>query len=152
MWRPIPLLRGLLGLIFLIAGVTKLVPPDHRLLFEMAVSAHGLLSPEMVIWAGWGIPLFEIVLGVLLLGGIWPRFAGTASFLLLGLFFGVMMSAYLRGIQAYCGCFGFGEQISQWTLVRDGALVALALIVTVAAWRRGGAPAAYTRPTLAETA
>lgn len=148
----IPVLRGLLGLILLVAGLTKLLPPDHRLLFEMAVSAHRMLSPEMVIWAGWGIPLLEIALGVLLLTGVWPRLAGTVSFLLLGLFFGVMMSAFMRGIQAYCGCFGFGEQISQWTLVRDGAFLAVALIVTVAAWRRPGAAAAYSRPTVAEQA
>ncbi len=130
------LLCTVLGLVFLVAGLTKLFPPDHRLLFEMAVSAHRMLPPEAVIWAGWLIPLGEIALGLLLVAGWRTRATSGLATCVLGIFVGVMTAAYFRGIQADCGCFGFGEPISRFTLVRDGVLLGLALTITLMAWRQ----------------
>lgn len=129
-------LRIFLGLLFLVAGLTKLVPPDHRLLFEMAVSAHGLLPPAAVVWVAWLLPLFEIVLGALLVAGWRPRLTGPVAVVLLSGFLSVMFTAYFTGVQADCGCFGFGEPISRWTLARTGAIWLAAVVVSVYAWRK----------------
>ncbi|HEU4454565.1 MAG TPA: MauE/DoxX family redox-associated membrane protein [Longimicrobium sp.] len=143
MSKPLSVLRIFLGLLFVIAGLTKLLPPDHRYLFEMAVSAHGLLPPAAVVWVAWLLPLFEIVLGAALVAGWRPRLAAPAAAVLLFGFLGLMFTAYFTGVQADCGCFGFGEPIGRWTLARTGALLLVAIVVSVGAWRRrGAAPAA----------
>ena len=140
-----PLSIGL-GALFVLAGITKLVPPDHRYLFEMAVSAYRFLPPTAVVWAGWAIPLLEIALGVLLVLGWRTRWTGLAAVVTLSAFLSLMFTAFFTGIESYCGCFGFGEPIGRWTLTRDTLLFAVALLVTLAAWlparRAAAAPAA----------
>lgn len=130
------ILRVLLGLLFVGAGLTKLVPPDNRLLFEMSVSAHGLLPAAAVVWVGWALPLFEIALGALLVAGWRPRLVAPVTAALLAVFMSVNTTAYFTGIQADCGCFGFGEPISVWTLARTLTLFLVAVAITAGAWLR----------------
>jgi len=42
----------------------------------------------------------------------------------------------MKGMQIDCGCFGPGERLSWLTLLRDGALLAASLWLTVMAMRR----------------
>ena len=43
--------------------------------------------------------------------------------------------AYSRGVEATCGCFGYGETVSPRTLLRDSALFAIAVYLTVYSWK-----------------
>ncbi len=52
----------------------------------------------------------------------------------LAFFIGVMLVTYLRGIEADCGCFGIGERISPFTLVRDTLFILPALFLVVQPW------------------
>ena len=46
-----------------------------------------------------------------------------------------MVRSYVVGLKIDCGCFGPGEALGPKTLARDGSLLALAIAVTVGAFR-----------------
>jgi uncharacterized membrane protein YphA (DoxX/SURF4 family) len=125
--------RLILGGLFLYAGYTKLRNP---FLFEMAVDAYRLLPPKGVIVVARSLPWLEVALGILLLAGWKIQYIASFTALLLGAFVVAMAVTYHRGIEATCGCFGFGERISPLTLARDSVLVALAVFLAVYSWRR----------------
>ena len=80
------------------------------------------------------LPWFELLLGVLLIAGLWRHVSAAAASLLLAVFFGLMVRAMAKGMQIDCGCFGPGDRLSWVTLVRDGALLASSLFVTARAF------------------
>jgi putative oxidoreductase len=116
--------RLFLGGIFVYAGITKLANP---LQFSAAMEGYQILSPHGVIWFTRIIPWLEIILGVGLFLGFRIRFFAASAGTLLFLFFVIMGVTYLRGIEADCGCFGVGERISAWTLLRDAFFIAPAV-------------------------
>lgn len=123
--------RLALGGLFLVAGYTKLRNP---FLFEMAVDAYRLLPPWAVIVVARSLPAFELALGALLIAGWKLRYFATTAALLLAFFVGTMAYTYSRGVEADCGCFGFGEPISPQTLARDSALLGLAVFLAGYSW------------------
>ena len=130
--RPLVLvLRLFLAAVFLYAAYTKLRQP--YLLFAMSIDAYQLLPEWAVLILGRTIPWLELLLGVLLATGYGLRYAAAVATLLLGLFFGVMLQAYVKGMGIDCGCFGLGEKISPFTLTRDGLLVALSFTLSILA-------------------
>lgn len=124
--------RLLLGGLFLYAGYIKLAEP---FLFEMAVDSYQMLPPAGVIAVARTLPWMEIVLGMLLWRGWKLHYLATFTALLLGFFLTTMAIAYSRGVEATCGCFGFGEQVSPQTLARDALLFAVAVFLAVSSWR-----------------
>jgi uncharacterized membrane protein YphA (DoxX/SURF4 family) len=127
-------LRVILGAVFAYAGYVKLREPWQ--LFAASIASYELVP----MWAGEILaktfPWFEIVLGVALVIGrrlLAPSAVLTALVLL---FFNVMLwRAFLQGKQIDCGCFGAGEALTWKTLVRDGSMLAAALIVVWSALR-----------------
>jgi hypothetical protein len=59
---------------------------------------------------------------------------------ILMVFFGVMLSAYTRGLGIDCGCFGLGDALSWKTLVRDGSLLLAAAGLAYLSWNRQAQP------------
>lgn len=123
--------RLFLGGIFIYAGYTKI---ENSLQFAVAVEGYQLLSPDSVIWVVKILPWLEIVLGVTLLSGLVIRYTAGFAGAFLMFFIGVMLVTYLRGIEADCGCFGVGERISPFTLVRDALFILPALFLVVQPW------------------
>src|SRR4029077_4391437 len=77
------------------------------------------------------LPATELVLGMCLIAAprAWRRAAAAGAALLFAAFTVAVASAYLRGINIACGCFGGGgDAIGPLTLARN-----LALLVAVAA-------------------
>lgn len=137
-WRILEwLARLFLGGLFLFAGYMKLANP---FLFEMAVDSYQLLPPTGVIVVARTLPWLEVVLGMLLWRGWKLPYLATFTALLLGFFLTMMAITYSRGIEATCGCFGFGEQVSPPTLVRDALLFAVAVFLAVSSWKGHRAP------------
>jgi uncharacterized membrane protein YphA (DoxX/SURF4 family) len=135
--------RIFLAGIFIYAGLTKVwvILFDHWTLFAMSINSYEVLPPWMVNATALVLPWLEIVMGVFLLAGWHVRWMAAACTALLAGFFAVMLRAHLLGLGIDCGCFGFGEALTVATLVRDGLLLAVALAVTVLAFRAGRAPA-----------
>jgi uncharacterized membrane protein YphA (DoxX/SURF4 family) len=126
-------LRVMLGAIFVYAAWLKLRDPWQ--IFAMSIDSYRILPLKAVELAAHVIPWFELTIGLLLIAGLWLRISGPIVSLLLLTFFALMVRAYAKGLAIDCGCFGPGEAISWKTLLRDGALVAAALLVTTMAFR-----------------
>jgi putative oxidoreductase len=125
-------LRVALGAIFVYAAWVKLRDPWQ--LFAMSIDSYRILPLQVVELAAHAIPWAELALGLLLITGLWLRISGSIVSLLLLTFFVLMVRAYAKGMEISCGCFGPGEIISWKTLLRDGTLLAAALLVTTTAF------------------
>jgi putative oxidoreductase len=127
-------LRVVLGVIFIYAGYVKLKDPWE--LFALAIASYQLLPLTMVEIVARMLPWLELIVGLMLIAGIWLRVAATITSLLLVVFFALMIRAYVKGMEIACGCFGPGEVISWKTLLRDGSMLAASLLLTSMAWIR----------------
>ena len=141
------LARIALAVIFLAAAYAKLKPQTSEpwsaasvmtslSMFAMQVDSYQLLPETMVSLAAHFLPPFEMVLGLWLLSGIALRFSSLLTTLLLAGFFAVMVRTFALGLEINCGCFGPGEKLGPRTLLRDGSLLALSLILTAGAFLR----------------
>jgi uncharacterized membrane protein YphA (DoxX/SURF4 family) len=130
--------RLFLGGILVYAAYTKLKLP--WISFAATIEAYQLLPDWGVIFVARTLPPFELVLGLMLIAGVGLRWVAAAASALLLAFFLIMVRAYALGMDIDCGCFGPGDRLSAKTLVRDGLLLALALGITFAAFRRARRP------------
>jgi uncharacterized membrane protein YphA (DoxX/SURF4 family) len=138
------LLRLALGAVFVYAAWIKLLGPhwswpprlEPWALFALAISSYDILPLKWVELVARTLPWLELAMGLMLLTGRGLRIAATATALLLLVFFGLMVRAFSQGKEISCGCFGPGEIISWWTLLRDGSMLAGALLLTWIAFQR----------------
>lgn len=140
------LLRFAMGGVFLYAAYTKLREP--WLMFAMAIDSYQLLPEWAVLALARTLPWFELALGLVLLSGYGLKYAAAVASGLLGVFFAMMSWAFLKGMNVDCGCFGAGDPLGPRTLIRDGILLAGALLLTVLAFRPARAPAREETPVL----
>ncbi len=128
-------LRVVLAGVFLYAAYTKLRQP--WLLFAMSIDAYGLLPEWGVLTTARVLPWLELAIGVLLLTGLALRVVSAVAVALLGVFFGIMMLSFGKGMGIDCGCFGVGEALTAKSLIRDGVLLLSAVMLCVMAFRQG---------------
>ncbi len=118
--------RLVLGGIFIYSGYIKIQSP---LQFSAAIAGYKLVPDSLVLPLATYFPWLEVALGILLLTGWKIRYvASGAAVLLLG-FTTLLTITYLRGIEADCGCFGFGDRISPRTIVRDTLILVPAIFL-----------------------
>jgi uncharacterized membrane protein YphA (DoxX/SURF4 family) len=153
--------RLLLGVIFVYAGISKVIFPNTHLwpmfvlkfsvsvnlsTFAQQVDAYKLLSPAAVSFVAHTLPFTEMLLGMLLLIGwrlqIW---ASLVTLIMLG-FLTVVTRAYLLHMDINCGCFATPEPISLKKIFEDGALAALAVLMTIFAFLEARKPHPWTAP------
>jgi uncharacterized membrane protein YphA (DoxX/SURF4 family) len=127
-------LRLIVGGVFAYAGYLKLREPWA--LFAMGIDSYHLVPYRFLEPMARTLPAAEVLIGLWLMVGYWPRVPSTVISLLLMVFFAAMVHAKIAGQQIDCGCFGPGDPISKWTLLRDGSLLAASLFVTWFAFRR----------------
>ena len=132
--RVLLVLRIALGAVFVYAAILKLTDPWE--LFAGAIADYKLLPPWAVIALARSLPWAELAIGALLCFGLFLRSAASACTLLLLVFFGLMVRAYIFHMQISCGCFGPGELISWRTLLRDGSLLGVSAVVSWLAFAR----------------
>src|SRR5262245_9071898 len=127
------LLRVILGGIFIYAGYLKLRDPWQ--LFAASIASYELVPMWMAEIVAKTLPWFEVAVGAGMIVGwrLLPA-ASSGTALLLVVFNGLVWNAFLRGKEIDCGCFGPGEALTWKTLVRDGAMLAGALLVAWWAW------------------
>jgi uncharacterized membrane protein YphA (DoxX/SURF4 family) len=122
--------RLLLAGVWIVAGWLKAVDLDASV---RAVRAYQLLPELAAQIVGAGLPLVEIVVGLLLLVGLGVRIAAAVSAVMLAAFVLGIASAWARGLQIDCGCFGSGGTLAAgqsptygWELARDAGLLLVA--------------------------
>jgi uncharacterized membrane protein YphA (DoxX/SURF4 family) len=153
--------RLLLGGIFVYAGFSKLLMPNTHLWpmfvlkfslsmnissFAQQVESYKLISPEASQLVAHILPFVEIVLGLLLLIGWRLRIWASAITVIMVGFLAVVTRAYLLHMDINCGCFGTPEKLTGWTVVRDGAFAALALLMTIFASIEARKPHPWSAP------
>ena len=124
--------RALLGVVLVVAGALKLPDPAAAV---RAVRAYQLLPEGLVGPVAFGLPVLEIAVGLALLAGVLVRAAALATALLMVVFLTAVGSAWARGLQIDCGCFGGGGPVAAGRTAHPGEvardvgllLVALAL-------------------------
>jgi len=80
---------------------------------------------------------------LLLIGWRLRIWATIVSTILVG-FLGAVTRAYLLHMDINCGCFGTPEPLTFMTVLRDSALVLLALVMTVFAFQEAHKPHPWT--------
>ncbi|WP_229802930.1 MauE/DoxX family redox-associated membrane protein [Planobispora rosea] len=125
--------RLILAGVLVIAGWGKIGTP---VLSVEAVKAYQLLPDPVATAVGYGLPILEIVVGILLIVGLLTRVAGIASALLMLAFVIGIASVWARGLRIDCGCFGGGGQLAAGEepsylidILRDFGLFALGVII-----------------------
>lgn len=101
--------RLALGGVLVVAGALKVAEPAQS---AMAVRAYQLLPYDAAGYIGFALPVLEIVLGLLLLAGLFTRAAAIGGALLMVAFEIGIISAWARGLSIDCGCFGGGGTIA----------------------------------------
>jgi uncharacterized membrane protein YphA (DoxX/SURF4 family) len=128
--------RLVLGGIFIFAAYTKLHFDgqwhlrDYYFFFAMAIDSYHLLPLWAVEQAARILPWFEMLLGLMLVLGLWLRWTAAVTSALITVFVFAIIRAYLLHFEISCGCFGNNEPLTGWTIFRDGCFLALSLAVT----------------------
>ncbi len=129
------LARLVLGVVLLVAGGLKVTKPRAS---AIAVHAYQVLPYDVGTYVGYALPLVEIVVGLLLVLGLFTRVSAVAGTVLMVVFIVGITQAWARGLSIDCGCFGGGGEIgasqTQYPLeiLRD---VGLALCGAWLVWR-----------------
>ena len=115
-----------LGAVFLAAGVLKL-----SALAQWRSQAAGLGVPSSVASL---VPYIELVVGALLLVQLQRSFVAWVAAAVLLAFSAVLALQLQRGLRPPCACFGSlsARPIGAGTLVRNGVLLAVALVAALA--------------------
>ncbi len=120
--------RLLLGGVLLAAGLLKIGNLGESV---NAVRGYQLLPWALTVPVGYALPIIEIVVGLLLVLGLFTRWAALVGSLLMLAFIIGIASAWARGISIDCGCFGGGGAIAAeqalaaypWEIARDVGLL-----------------------------
>ncbi|GAA4598554.1 DoxX family membrane protein [Planotetraspora phitsanulokensis] len=128
------LARLVLGISLFVAGAIKIGAPAVSV---QAVKAYQLLPDAMATVVGHGLPIAEIIVGILLVLGLLTRPSAIVGGVLMVAFIIGISSAWARGLRIDCGCFGGGGTVGAdqdpgyiWELLRDaGYLICAAWII-----------------------
>ena len=120
--------RLLLGAVFLMSAVTKLASPGQ---FARDVESYRILRGASVTVFAWTLPVIELGAALLLVSGFYSTWASLAVVVMLLSFMTAVGTAMARGQSLSCSCFGllYRERVGWSTQIRDGVLLAIALLV-----------------------
>ncbi|MBM3712454.1 MAG: redoxin domain-containing protein [Actinobacteria bacterium] len=125
----VSLIRVLLGVVFLLAGILK---TSNIISFHSTISNFGLLTPNVLPFISYVLIMSEIILGLTLLLKIKPiLFSNVASFLLI-FFTTLIISKIIEGESFNCNCFGvFSEnKIGLKTILRNVILLLITIFLS----------------------
>lgn len=119
---------GLAG-IFLWSGIAKTLNPAA---FLTSIEGFQILPYSWAWLASITLPWLEICTAVALLpGGNWTRAGALVSTAMMAGFIGGIVSAWARGLEINCGCFGQSDEPSNypWLVIRNSLLLAASVFV-----------------------
>lgn len=123
------LARLILGMVLVWAGVAKVAKPT---LAARAVQAYQILPYDFASYVGYALPVLEILVGLLLVAGLFTRASAVVGGLLMLAFIIGISWAWAHGLALDCGCFGGGGTIAAsqthypLEILRDVGLLACA--------------------------
>jgi uncharacterized membrane protein YphA (DoxX/SURF4 family) len=115
--------RLLVGVIFIAASIDKIL---HPAAFAQMIYNYQILPDAFINVTAIVLPWVELVLGSLLVLGLWiPATVVLANLLLLA-FFGSLLFNLARGLDIHCGCFSTsaqGNPLTSWYVIRDAVFL-----------------------------
>jgi uncharacterized membrane protein YphA (DoxX/SURF4 family) len=125
-----------LAVIFIYAGYAKLREPWPQ--FAVSINSFKMVPitwlEPLAKWVHWA----ELALGLWIVSGFLLRWSALTASAVLTFFFAVLIRSYAMGLEVDCGCFGSGEgPLGPTRLAEEAVMLALALAVSIAAFRRG---------------
>lgn len=131
-------LRVCLGAWFVYAGGLKIFGSGLER-FVTDVENYQLVSGPLAMVAAFVVPWVEVVAGVCFMLGILRQGAWATMLGLVVVFTVAVGSAWWRGLDITCGCFGGDEPISYWRKVVEFSIYYAALaFIGWAQWRAAG--------------
>lgn len=129
--------RLMVGGIFVYASIDKILHPEA---FARIIFNYHLVPAPFINLGALLLPFVELLGGVFLILGIWPRSAGLVLVCLTLVFIAALSVNWVRGVNLECGCFtvsakakgAIGELV-----VRDVLLLLAAVQTTFLARRKG---------------
>ncbi|KRP37508.1 MAG: hypothetical protein ABS34_02545 [Opitutaceae bacterium BACL24 MAG-120322-bin51] len=122
--------RLALAAVFVTAALPKIEDP---VAFASSVDAFRVINSGLSGWVALCLPWLELVLGIGILLPVIRRASGALIGLLLLLFIALHLSAWARGLDISCGCFGSetGEATAdyRWLILRNLLLLGAVLLV-----------------------
>ncbi len=97
--------RLVVGAVLLAAGALKVTSLP---LSAFAVRAYQLLPYDVAGYVGYALPVVELLVGALLVAGLFTRWAALAAAVLMAGFVIGIAWAWASGLAIDCGCFGGG--------------------------------------------
>ena len=115
---------------FVLAAMPKIKDP---VAFAASVNAFRVVGPELSNWVALILPWLELVIGI---GILLPQIRLSSSILIATLllaFIGLHASAWIRGLEISCGCFGTESAAEStdygWLIIRNLLLLGACLLV-----------------------
>lgn len=119
--------RLLLAAVFIYAGIVKLYDPEA---FYESIMAYRLLPAWGAYISAYFLPPLEILLGLGLFLRRYLKISALAIIFLNIVFIAVMGSAWFRGLDISCGCFGSdASSIYAYDIMRDIAFIILGIFL-----------------------
>ncbi|MGB5159237.1 MauE/DoxX family redox-associated membrane protein [Desulfobacterium sp. N47] len=118
--------RIVIGLVFIYASYDKIL---HPAAFAKIIYNYQILPDKLINLTAILLPWLELVIGCLLLSGVWLPGAVFISNVLLIIFFCILIYNKARGLNINCGCFStsFGSSsYSVFYIARDFIFVIIA--------------------------
>ena len=135
----LPLLRIGLAAVFVYAGILKVLDPSQ---FLADIESYRLLPYLAAVGTALYLPWLEICCGVALL--FKRAYSGSLLILaaLAGAFAVALGSAWWRGLDISCGCFGGNGSTANypWLIARDLGIMTVLGVLVMAEWRRSHRP------------
>ncbi len=127
--------RLILGAVFLLAGVPKIL---HPAAFAEALYNYQILPDIFVNIVAVVMPWVEVIVGGLLVVGVWMEGAVLIYNFLVISFTCALAFNLARGLNINCGCFSptGGEAINMGTILRDVLILCLSLYLFYAVYFR----------------
>lgn len=120
--------RIILAGVFAYASFAKIMRPDQ---FHNAMANYQILPQGVVFVAAYFLPFLELVCAVALLSKGFFKASASIICIMLLIFIAAIASAWLRGLDIACGCFG-GENANGGypeIIARDILLLALCAVI-----------------------
>ena len=123
------LLRIIIGSIFIVSGLGKLLSPYQNFLY--VIQAYQVLPSWAEVLTAQIFPWIELFTGVFVLLGLWTSWSLRGALALFGVFVVIVGQALIRGLPlATCGCFGEWIHLRlQTVIIIDSASLLLTLLL-----------------------
>jgi len=129
--------RLIVSAAFIFAALPKIQDPIS---FASSVEGYQLLTGTAVLWVALLLPWLELVIGAGLFVPQMRRGSALIVSALLLLFIGLHTSAWIRGLDIECGCFGEAASGAMdsylWLILRNTALLMASLAVLMRDWKK----------------